>query len=176
MEAASCRSVSFNELLAAKDHRAARQTAALSKFRKPLVSATVVMPGPTKDGWLPGYLMETALLEMDALISANHWPLLSREVFWRNTGPEAIYVIDAETQDLKSATVELEDHHPIGRLWDLDVIAPGDGLLSRNHLDFPARRCLVCERPAHECGRSRRHRLEELLEIIRRMVSDFDLH
>ena len=48
------------------------------------------------------------------MISLNHWPLLSREVFWRTTGPEAIYVLDVDARVLKSATIELEEeHHPL---------------------------------------------------------------
>jgi holo-ACP synthase len=135
---------------------------------------TVVMPGPVKDGWLPQHVLAVALQELDALTSARNWPVLAREVWWQETGPEALYVIDVEAQLLKSATVELEDQHPLGRLWDLDVIAPRRGGLSRQELGSPARRCLVCERPAFACGRSRRHPLEALLNTIRKIVHEYD--
>ena len=58
--------------------------------------------------------------------------------------------------------IELEDHHPLGRLWDLDVLAPEQGQLSRQDLGFPARQCLVCDEPAHACARSRRHPLARI--------------
>jgi len=168
--------VSLDEMLNARDERAIRQIAALAQFGAPLVSLTIVMPGPVKDGWLPRRVMEVALEEMDSLIGANNWPLLSREVFWRITGPEAIYVVDLEAQVLKLAAIHLEEHHPIGRLWDLDVITTTGTGLSRTQLWRPARPCLVCDQPARECGRSRRHSLPELMEQIRRVAKNFDLH
>jgi holo-ACP synthase len=168
--------VSIGLLLAARDQRALRHSAALAHFGKPMISVQVVTPGPVKDGWLPRHVMEIALRELDALYSAKNWPVASSEVFWEKTGPEAVHVIDAEARLLKLATIELEERHPVGRLWDLDVLAPGEIRLSRKQLGFPARRCMVCEHPAHECGRSRRHPLPELLERIEKMVNDVDLH
>ena len=168
--------VNLDDLLIAREERAARQAAAVAEFAAPLVSITMVIPGPSKDGWLPRRLMEVALNRIDALIRRKRWPLLSREVFWRNTGPEALYVLDLDAQVLKSATTDLEEHHPLGRLWDLDVITASGTGLSRLQLGRPARRCLLCSRPARECGRSRRHSLPELLGKIRNMVDHVDLH
>jgi len=167
--------VTLEQMLAAREQRAARQAAALARFRKPLVSMTVVMPGPVKDGRVPRRLLAEALHELEAMSKARDWRILAGEALWKQTGPEAIYVLDVDAQILKSATVELEDHHPIGRLWDLDVIAPGQRHLSRRDLGLSPRSCLVCGQPAHACSRSRRHPLEELLSTIGRIVHDHDL-
>lgn len=168
--------VSLEQMLAAKDRRANRQSAAHARFHAPLISISIVTPGPAKDGSLPRFAMEIALRELHALYSARKWPLVWHQVFWENTGPEAIHVLDADARVIKLATMDLEDRHSLGRLWDLDVIAPGQRSLSRTELGFPARRCLVCDRPAKECARSRRHPLGELLKTIERMVNDIDLY
>lgn len=167
--------VSLEQMLAAREHRAARQAAALARFDRPLVSLTLVMPGPVKDGWLPRRVMWEALRELQALAAARRWTVLFGEVVWQETGPEALFVLDLDALLLKSSTVELEDQHPLGRLWDLDVVAPGAARLSRQELGSPARRCLVCEEPAHACGRSRRHSLGELSNTIRQIVHNYDL-
>ena len=57
-------------MLIAREERAARQVAALAQFRAPLVSLTIVMPGPVKDGWLARRVMEVALEQTDSLIGA----------------------------------------------------------------------------------------------------------
>jgi len=175
MATASGPVVSLDELLDVKEERAARQAAALSKFGKPLVSVTIVMPGPVKDGWFPRRAMEIFLQELDTLIGLRTWPVLSRLVLWRSTGPEGIYVIDADARVLKSAAMDLEERHPIGRLWDIDVITTDGAPLSRAQMGVPARQCLLCGQPARECGRSRRHSLPELIKQIRTMVNCFDL-
>lgn len=151
-----------------------RQQAALLRFGKPLVSVTVVMPGPVKDGLLPRQLLATALRALNVLARGKSWPVLSRETRWIDTGPEALYVFDVESRRLKQATVALEEQHPLGRLWDLDVIAPGHSILSRRQMGLPERPCLLCERPASECGRSRRHATEALVDVTQRMVNDYE--
>lgn len=168
--------VSLGQILAAKDRRAARQAAALARFGKPLVSMSIVMPGPVKDGWPARRALSVGLHEFNALSAVERWPALSREVSWDDTGPEALLVLDVEARSLKAGLVKLEDSHPIGRLWDFDVVTVHHGGLSRRDLGHPARRCLVCERPSHECGRSRRHPLSELLAAIRTMVETYDPH
>ncbi|MGY0569829.1 citrate lyase holo-[acyl-carrier protein] synthase [Bradyrhizobium sp. RDM12] len=167
--------VGLEEMLAAREQRATRQAAALARFGKPLVSMTMVMPGPVKGGPLPRRVLELAVQEMEAACRARGWRILSRKALWQKTGPEALSVIDADAVSLKLAMIELEDHHPLGRLWDLDVIAPGQAQLSRQSLGESPRRCLACGRPARVCGRSRRHPLGQLLTTIGRIVHEYDL-
>jgi len=166
--------VSLERVLSAREKRVARQAAALARFGKPVVSMTVVMPGPVKDGALPRTVLSEALRALQVTSSIRKWPVLSREVRWHVSGPEALLVIGAEPQLLKIATVGLEDQHPLGRLWDLDVIVPGPRILSRAQRGLPPRRCLLCERPASECGRARRHTAQELLDVIRAVVNSYD--
>ena len=167
-------SIGLEQMLAAREQRAARQVDALTRFDKPVVSMTVVMPGPVKDSWLSRRVLAEALQEVEAASETRGWRMPSREMLWRKTGPEALYVVDTDARILKAAMVELEDDQPLGRLWDLDVIAPRQGGLSRHDLGLPARRCLICERPAHVCGRSRAHPLEELLNAIGAIVDEHD--
>ena len=141
-----------------------------------MASIQVVMPGPIKDGWLPRHVMAIALRELNELYAARNWCVVSREVFWQRTGPEALHVIDADARDLKLALIKLEDRHPIGRLWDLDVLGPGGVRLARKHLGVRPRLCLVCECPAHECARSRRHPVPELLDAVEKMLNAVDSH
>jgi holo-ACP synthase len=168
--------VSPDELLHAKEARVGRQVAALKRFGLPLVSITIVMPGPVKTNWPALLSMRAALREIDALIFENQWPLLLRKVLWENTGPEALFVVDANTYVLKSFAIDMEDGHPLGRLWDLDVITMSGTGLSRGDVGRPPRQCLLCHRPARECGRCRLHSTAELLRVIRRKVDDFEHH
>lgn len=159
-------------LLTAKEERVARQAVALARFEKTLLSVTLVTPGPVKDSSLSRSVMHLALRQVDSLISARRWTVLSREVVWLESGPEAIYALDVGAPVLKSFAIALEEQHPVGRLWDLDVIAPSGAGVSRRGLGMPLRTCLLCNRPAHECGRSRRHPLPELWKVIRQTVRD----
>jgi holo-ACP synthase len=118
-------SVTVEQLCAAKDARAERQRAALARFGRTLVSITVVTPGPVKDGPLPRRLLAEALYSLEELLSTRRWEVPSRDLRWLETGPEALYVVDADAAALKSATTALESGHDCGRLWQFDVISAG---------------------------------------------------
>ena len=88
------------------------------------------------------------------------------------TGPEALFAVEAPSDELKRALIVLETAEPLGRLWDLDVIDPRLGALSRRSLGLPVRRCIVCDEAAHACARSRAHSLAELLRAIEVILNE----
>ena len=158
--------VSLDELLASRERRAERQDAWLARHRAPVVSLTVVMPGPLKDNGWSRRAFAAATARFDRLCAERQWPVLSRGQRFPASGPEALYAVQAGAAALKAATIALEDGSLFGRLWDFDVRAPGLPALSRQSLGLPPRRCLVCGQPAHACGRARRHPLGQLLAAI----------
>lgn len=81
------------------------------------------------------------------------------------TGPEALFVYDQERINFKKNMIQIEEQHPLGRLFDLDV-----NLVKRTDFQAQARKCLICEDDAVVCGRSRKHSIDELLDAIELMV------
>lgn len=165
--------VSLNEVLRNRERRVAFQSAAIEAFGRPVISITLVSPGPVKDSPLARQLLDHALRALALLMAERAWPLLKREVRLDPTGPEALLVANAGALELKQATVHLEDEHPLGRLWDLDVIDPLRGAISRKSLGLPPRRCLLCDKDAHVCGRSRAHPLNELQRAIEEIANAY---
>jgi holo-ACP synthase len=156
--------VTLDHMLDARDRRAARQRAALAHFAQPIVSVTVVMPGPVKDTFRSRAIFDAAVIALDRLFVDRQVHLFLPLA--GPTGAEALYAVAADGLELKRAVVEIEETHPLGRLWDLDVIDPRQGILSRRDIGRSPRRCLLCDEPAHACARSRRHPLAEVLTAI----------
>lgn len=165
--------VTLQDVLDNRDRRVLRQDAALSAHGRPIVSLTIIMPGPVKDSETTRYLMQEAVTSLQDLCAKRQWAILDTEMTSAVTGPEAILAIDAPAEDLKRQLISLENDHPLGRLWDCDVIAPGRISLSRTQLGFSGRKCLVCDEPAFACGRSRKHSLDELLASIKDRTDAF---
>lgn len=165
--------VSLAEMLEARDRRAVRQQALFASHRLPVLSVTLVTPGPVKVTETSRFVMEMAADELERLFRRTGWPVEAHLPVNEPTGLEALYAIDTEARVLKWAVAALEDDHPLGRLWDLDVLCPMQGGLSRTALGLAPRRCLVCGEPAHACARSRRHPLDELLAAIEERVNAF---
>ena len=94
------------------------------------------------------------------------------------TGNECILLVDAEPLTVKAITAELEDHAPIGRLFDMDVLRPDGSKVERQELGLPGRKCLLCGESAQVCARSRKHSVAELQaktrEILQEAVDEWD--
>ena len=70
--------------------------------------------------------------------------------------------LDAPAEDIKTLATEIEESHPLGRLFDMDVIAVDGRKADRSELGLGPRPCLICGGPARECARSRTHTVAEL--------------
>lgn len=153
-------------MLLARDRRASRQAALLSRYGRPVISFTMNIAGPVKESPLIRYAFRSGLRQLEALPCAQ----LCREVIFEPTGPEALLVY--ETQDarlLKAFCIRLESEGEAGRLFDLDVLDANGEKLSRE----TGRTCLVCGGPVSVCSRSRAHGLEAITARTRAILEAF---
>lgn len=154
-ELASHHAVSIPELLVSRDERQARQHAWLKRHPVPLVSFTVVAPGPIKDSEVTRRIFNHGVTALCALAAKQGWQIQEQAALVSASGPEGMLSIAAPARDLKLATIELEHSHPLGRLWDIDVLTPEGEILSRRDYSLPPRRCLLCEQSAAVCARGK---------------------
>lgn len=66
-----------------------------------------------------------------------------------------------------------EDTHPLGRLFDIDIINADGVPVSRDAIGEKPRRCLVCDHEARYCMRMRWHTQEEIWAKINQMVDSY---
>jgi holo-ACP synthase/triphosphoribosyl-dephospho-CoA synthase len=166
----------LSDVLAARESRAFRQRLALQQANTScVVSVTLVVPGPDKrPPWTAPVFDEADRVVREA-IAAGGWGHTWEEVRRAAPiGPEALWGLTTDPCQVKAALVAAEDGHPIGRLWDLDVVVPS-GPLSRAELGLPVRSCLACAEPAAGCARSRRHDVAALLAVARALVGRWEL-
>ena len=128
-ELASHHAVSIPELLVSRDERQARQHAWLKRHPVPLVSFTVVAPGPIKDSEVTRRIFNHGVTALRALAAKQGWQIQEQAALVSASGPEGMLSIAAPARDLKLATIELEHSHPLGRLWDIDVLTPEGDIL-----------------------------------------------
>lgn len=158
--------ITLEQMLLARDRRASRQAALLSRYGRPVISFTMNIAGPVKDSPLIRYAFRSGLRQLEALPCAQ----LCREAIFEPTGPEALLVY--ETQDarlLKAFCIRLESEGEAGRLFDLDVLDANGEKLSRE----TGRTCLVCGGPVSVCSRSRAHGLEAITARTRTILEAF---
>ena len=166
--------VTLVEMLKAREQRVVRQQRLLALYRQPLVSFTLVAPGPVKNSPAWRDVAEVACKTVQALCLRYDWRIEGIAECTANSGPEWMIAVCAPSLRLKEMLVELERTHPLGRLWDLDVINKTGTAISRRELALPGRRCLICEKDAHLCARARTHSLEMLLDEVARRIESYE--
>ena len=156
--------------MARREARRDRQRTLLERGM-PLVSLTMVAPGAIKNSTWIRKVFEVAVLEVVVRIrELEEWPIWVYEETDEVTGPELLLAVDGDPVSVKKAMIDIEDNHPWGRLFDIDVIDEGDAgdirVLTRSMLGASPRRCLLCQEPAVVCARSQAHTLVELSDAI----------
>ncbi|WP_293584949.1 citrate lyase holo-[acyl-carrier protein] synthase [Prevotella sp.] len=183
--------ITLDELLASRDARHAMQQKLMAEQSgKTLVCLTVVMPGSVKrnqqslivaraavEAMRKAYnisddlLPETELLTNELKTEAGEC-LVERDL---NTGYEAYLITPLPLLEAKRVAVDIEDTHPLGRLFDIDVIDAQGIPVSRDRVGGQPRRCLVCDHEARYCMRMRWHTQEEIWARIKQMTDDYAL-
>ena len=87
-EHATCHAVSIPELLASRDERQARQHAWLTRQHAPLVSFTVVAPGPIKDSELTRRIFNHGVIALLALAKQSSWIVREQTALVSASGPD----------------------------------------------------------------------------------------
>lgn len=158
--------VSLLEMMNARELRCQHQKHLLQKYKVPLICLTLNIPGSVK--LIPGVpeAFETGRRRIEKCLEKHLVPAVHLDTIKEKTGYEAFYSVDASPEFIKERMIALEDLDALGRLFDIDVLRPDGTKVSREELGFAARRCLICDQPAHACSRSRAHNVDELIARI----------
>ena len=189
--------ITLNELLASRDARHATQQKLLAEHSgKTLVCLTVVMPGSVKRNQQSltaahaaveamrkafGIKENKGLSPLETLENPeNLVPLENPEPpapalleLDLETGYEAYLITPIPLLEAKRIAVNIEDTHPLGRLFDIDIINADGVPVSRDAIGEKPRRCLVCDHEARYCMRMRWHTQEEIWAKINEMVDSY---
>ena len=163
--------ITLDQLLASREERASFQKELLKSYPgKTLVCLTVIMPGKVKRNLQSLIVAQAALT---ALVCAFGDSMLKLEVRDRQTGYEAYLETTLSHGEAKRKTCSIEDTHPLGRLFDLDVIDADGVPISRETIGPNPRKCLICDNEARYCMRNRTHTLSELSARIDEMIEAY---
>lgn len=135
-----------------------------------LVCVTVIMPGNVKRN------TQSLVVAHAAVQSVQN--AFDKDIRWQQekdliTGYEAYFLIQRPKLDCKRVACEIEDAHPLGRLFDIDVIDSNVEPVSRSVIGKEGRKCLLCEHEARYCMRNHTHSREELQQRIQQMIDAY---
>lgn len=156
------------EILAAKDKRVLMQQAIFKKYPKNvIIDVKMNIPGPIKNNHYLDQLFNKGIDELEAEFDKANLETNKVASWDKDSGSEVFYVSARDADRIKKVAVKFENESELGRLFDADVLIKEQAMaLSRKDYGLPSRRCFLCNRPAKECARSRRHSVTELQDYI----------
>ena len=162
--------VTLEQMLAAREARVRMQDGLRARYGAPVVSFTMNIPGPVKNTPLIRRAFGEGCDALRAALSEGGLPVLWSGVQEADTGCEALFAVDGEALTVKRVCTAIEDADAIGRLYDMDVLAPDGTKLDREAVGGGARNCIVCGAPGRGCASRRTHTVEELQAAARRRM------
>ena len=161
-------------ILTGKEKRAVRQKQLVKSYEGTLISFTLNIPGPCKDSVSFNKIHEIGRKTIKEALENNNILIKNQELQEGAAGRTVFFNIDSDALLIKKLTVDIEEKHPLGRLFDIDVLDKEGNCISRIILNLEERRCLICQdTPAIICRRYQKHSLEELLGKIDEMIEEF---
>lgn len=160
--------VTITDMMFCRDRRVQIQNEFIEKYQKPVISFCMNIPGPIKTTPLIRKGFEAGKDALLHALSAADMNVLESRVFHDITGDEMLLCVDAPAEKIKDLTQQIEERHPYGRLFDMDVIGTDGMKLSRSSY----RKCLICDYQAQECARARRHTVAEMQDRIEEILGN----
>lgn len=160
----------LQDILASRDQRVQIQQYFLERYKSSLISYKLNIPGPIKYSSLIKDIFDDGLLTAKNKLTEASVEIIDEKVLYKNSGPEYFAAFKGTTSLIKEITTVIEETHPLGRLFDFDILDLEGNQLSRQQIGREPRKCLMCEKNAFECGRSRNHSVDELVGYIEKIA------
>ena len=166
-------SVALEDMLRARDRRRTLQEELLQKYKFNLVSYTLNIAGPCKRYRLADRCFHEGRRMIERQFARNRLNPIRHIFTDEKTGLEMIWVVDADPIRLKTILTAIEEYHPLGRVFDIDIITENGVKISRNEVGLGQRGCLLCGKSGGGCARNRTHSHKEVISAINRIIDGY---
>lgn len=167
--------VTLEEMLSFREDKVRMQEEMREAHKESVIVALGMnIPGPKKNS--PGILKAffAGGQAIKEAIDARELVLEGEREVIKKEGCLKIFAVKSDDPVfVKQMTIDIEETHPLGRLFDIDIYDKAGNGISREQLGAPARRCLLCGQEAKICGRSRSHTIEELYARVEDIISSW---
>lgn len=135
-----------------------------------LVVLTVVIPGPEKRIDDSLVVARAGVEALKKCFAGRTVSLLEKDL---ETGYEAFLQVDCDPEEAKRLSMEIEETHFLGRLFDIDVIGADMVPLQRTDRGRRERKCLMCDNNARVCMRLGTHSVADLAARIHQLANEY---
>lgn len=156
------------EILRGREERAFEINKLNKENEGTVICFTLNIPGPYKLEELYYFAFKDGVNSLEKLLNTK--PIKEKAPL---SGYEAYFISYKNIKDIKALAISLEEIHPLGRFFDIDIFYKDLRKISREDLGAPKRKCFLCEEDAVICSRSRKHSVDELITNIKAKINSY---
>lgn len=161
------------EILQSREDRRDKQLDLINIYKSSLISFTLNTPGILKDNEMYREIHKEGMGSIVNFLLDNDIKIIYKEEINKSTGSEGYIVVDLDSLKLKRLLIDLEESHPMGRIFDIDVFDSDHNQISRSNFNINPRKCILCHKDARVCIREKNHTMEELYSSIESLWKEF---
>ena len=163
--------VSLEQILESRDVRQQTQRQLMREYPdKTLICMTVVMPGSEKRNKQSLIVANAGKQELEKIFKDT---IIYSQANDLQTGYEFYLIVNLNYLEAKTICCNIEENHPLGRLFDIDVFDSSGVPVMREEVGFAKRKCLICENEARFCMRNFTHTQEEIQQHINQLINSY---
>ncbi len=144
-------------ILNAREERAQYQQELINRFHAVLLSFALNIPGIKK---YPGRYRVVHDIAYNAILEQlqNHnEDIVYQERQFLRTGDVGYILVKGQAEKIKNLMIDIEENHPLGRIFDIDVFDHDHEQISRAGIGGQKRSCMICGKNVTVCRRLKRH-------------------
>jgi len=145
-------------ILEAKEIRWEKQKKFLETYKSPLIVYKMNIPSWPKMSPVILHAFLYSFIDFTKKLTDFELDFRIVELSHSLAGPEAFLIANQDAETLKKLSIEFEEHHHIGRFFDIDIIDFSGKIIERKI----KRKCFLCDEQAFVCMRNQTHNSEEI--------------
>jgi len=161
--------LSVAEIITAQDQRTSFRERLAKKYQLPIVVFKLNIPGSQKISPNFEKIFQQGIQQLQTKLNPY---IQYQKQFKEKTGYTAFFSIkELIPIQIKTITIQIEENHKFGRIFDFDVYPTQNSQIKRKDLNLPQRKCFICNNNAFACARSQAHPINILLEKINSLIN-----
>lgn len=159
-----------NEILLDREIRYEIIVSLIKMYQLPVVCGKINYPGENKNTLesLSAYdILKELLIKNFSDVS------VFKTLNYGQDGRSILFVTISNIYKVKKNAIELEESHPLGRIFDIDVYDLDGNSIGREAMGLRPRKCILCNGDARICVKTSQHRVEEVLDYINKEIDDY---
>lgn len=160
----------IDEILEAREKRYNATLELIDEYKLPVICGKINYPGDNKNTSEAQGAFD--ILEQLVLSSFNNDTVYKKSLSGTD-GRAILMAINLNPLEAKKIAVDLEIHHPLGRIFDIDIYDLDGVSIGREKIHMEPRRCFLCNEDARVCMRKGNHSLEEVIDNINKLIQNY---